>query len=96
MLNTIIFSKDRASQLKALLKTLTINVTGVGNLGKTHIIWKASTPDFELGYQKLIDLYPCSKQFNFLKEESFSEQVCELLETCNTATDLVMFFVFYI
>jgi hypothetical protein len=93
MLNTIIFSKDRACQLEALLRTWTTNVTGVGNLGKTHIIWKASTPDFELGYQKLIDLYSCSKQFNFLKEESFSEQVCELLEICNTATDLVMFLV---
>lgn len=93
MLNTIIFSKDRACQLEALLRTWKERVRGVGNLGKTHIIWKASTPEFELGYQKLIGLYPCSKQFNFVKEESFSEQVCELLETCNRSTDLVMFLV---
>jgi hypothetical protein len=93
MLNTIIFSKDRACQLEALLRSWKENVRGVGNTGRTYVLWKASTPEFELGYQKLISLYPCSKQFNFIKEESFSEQVCELLETCNRSTDLVMFLV---
>lgn len=93
MLNTIIFSKDRACQLEALLRSWSQNVRGVGNLGRTNIIWKASTPEFETGYQKLMSFYSCLKQFNFIKEQSFSEQVCKLLETCNSETDLVMFLV---
>ena len=46
----LIFSKNRASQLRLLLESLYFNATGIF---QPYVIWKADTPQFEEGYIKL-------------------------------------------
>jgi len=46
----LIFSKNRASQLRLLLESLYFNATGIFD---PHVIWMANTPAFEQGYFKL-------------------------------------------
>ena len=64
--NLIIFSKDRACQLHLLLES--INVYSNGLFDRVTVIYKASSEDFALGYDKI------KKQFNtvvFTKEVDF-------------------------
>ena len=46
----LIFSKNRASQLRLLIESLYFNATGIF---QPYIVWKANTPQFEEGYYKL-------------------------------------------
>lgn len=64
--NLIIFSKDRACQLHLLLES--IDVYSNGLFDRVSVIYKASSEDFALGYDKI------KKQFNtvvFTKEVDF-------------------------
>ena len=47
---TLILSKNRASQLRLLLESLYFNATGIFD---PYVVWTATTPDFEKGYEKL-------------------------------------------
>jgi len=51
MINAIIYSKDRAPQLRLLLESIKLNAPGVFNI---NILYKSSTQEFEKGYYKLM------------------------------------------
>jgi len=63
-ITTIIFSKNRACQLELLLR----------NLNMPAIVLYTYDPEFRLGYEKLISLYPSVK---FIRETNFKEQLKE-------------------
>lgn len=65
-ITTIIFSKNRACQLELLLR----------NFNMPAIVIYTYDPDFKLGYEKLIGMYPAIK---FIKQTNFKEQVLENL-----------------
>ena len=67
-ITTIIFSKNRACQLELLLRSLNMPATVL----YTH------DPEFKLGYEKLIGMYPSVK---FVCETNFKEQLTELVGT---------------
>ena len=46
----LIFSKNRASQLRLLVESLHFNATGIF---QPYVVWQANTPEFEQGYHKL-------------------------------------------
>ena len=52
---TLIVSKNRACQLRLLLESLYFNATGVF---KPHVVWKSTTPEFEIGYEKVAAEFP--------------------------------------
>lgn len=68
MINSLIFSKDRACQLDLLLRSIKEHFP---DLIPSKILWKASDGDFEKAYRKLQGLHP---EFNFEKEKDFVEQ----------------------
>jgi len=55
MIDTIIFSKDRAMQLELLLRSIRDNFKELTNI---HILVKGTTEDFNSGYLKLAKMYP--------------------------------------
>ena len=56
MIQSLIFSKDRACQLDLLLRSIDKNFMHV--TGKVHVLWKATTPAFEAGYHRVIERFP--------------------------------------
>lgn len=72
-----IFSKDRAFQLDALLRSIYQNCPIFDNF---IVLYDASTDDFELGYQKLAD----DHHIGLTKQENFEKDTKDLLDrfTC--------------
>ena len=52
---TLIVSKNRACQLRLLLESLYFNATGVF---QPHVVWKSTTSEFEIGYEKVAAEFP--------------------------------------
>jgi len=78
-INSIIFSKDRASQLHLLINSLYKNAPGIFNL---NVLYTFSNEDFEKGYEKLKEI--CKENFwnvNFIKESNFKEDLMNLLKS---------------
>jgi hypothetical protein len=75
MINGIVFSKDRAAQLKLFLDSFQINAKDVFDL---KILYTSSNEDFNKGYERLIEIYP---DFNWIKESgNFKQDVLNALE----------------
>jgi len=70
MIQLIIPSKDRACQLDLLLRSLD-NLLNIEF--HVNVIWKASSKEFQEGYEKLFDNF-----VSFFKEENFREDVLDL------------------
>ena len=62
MIETLIFSKDRACQCNLLLRSVRKNLP---ELQKIHLLYKATTKDFQSGYDKLQKEFP---EIDFIKE----------------------------
>lgn len=79
-INSIVFSKDRASQLHLLLSSLYKNAPGIFNI---NVLYTSSNEEFERGYEKLKEI--CKENFwnvNFIKESNnFKEDVMNLLKS---------------
>lgn len=76
MINAILFSKDRALQLRLLLDSIAKNANGIFNI---NILYKASNQNFKSGYEKLIS-ENLIENINWVEESEFKKQVIELLK----------------
>jgi len=92
MINTLIFSKDRALQLDLLLKSIEENSKDIFNI---NVLYKSSEDNFKEGYEIIKEKHP---NVNFIKEkEKFKEQTLEIinnseLELFTFLTDDSLFF----
>lgn len=77
MIQTICFSKDRASQLRLLLISIARNSPNVFNL---NILYKSSNEDYDRAYKKLQEENIISG-INWIPETNFKQQTIELLES---------------
>ena len=85
MINSIVFSKDRAAQLDLLLKSIEKNGKDVFQI---KVIYASSEISFEKGYEKLIDKYP---EVKWMKESAnFKNDVMSAIE--NTESEYTCFF----
>lgn len=87
MIDTIIFTKDRACQLDLLLQSI---VKNGNNLFNISILYEASSQEYKDGYLKASERFPSHERFNWVEEEDFEKDTLELL---NRSKDLVCFFV---
>lgn len=71
MINSMIFSKDRACQLDLLLRSIKDHFS---DLVPSRILWRASSREFEQAYKKLGGIHP---EFHFEKEVDFVKQTRE-------------------
>lgn len=74
-MNIVIFSKDRALQLELLLRSMK-QFFRESIVYKPSIIYKASTPDFQKGYDKLKEIHT---EFNYIPETNFRDNVLACL-----------------
>lgn len=58
MTDVIVFSKDRAMQLDALLDSLKANLTGDPHPPQPFVLWTASNRDFRRGYERCFRDHP--------------------------------------
>jgi len=79
MIELIIFSYNRASQLRLLLESIKINAN---NLFKINIIYKSSNDKFKDGYDKLIQ-EKIIEDINWVKESIFQDDVKNVFKTTN-------------
>lgn len=85
MINAIIFSKDRASQLRLLLYSIQKNAPHAFNL---NVIYTSSSDEFKKGYEKVKDEF--SSLCNFVDQtDNFKEDVLNLL---NSESEFSCFF----
>lgn len=84
-LSTVIFSKDRAMQLDALLQSIYFNACEVFN--NVAVIYTSSNESFEKANQIVIDTYPSVK---FIKETNFKE---DTLNVINSSKEYISFMV---
>lgn len=77
MINAIIFSKDRASQLHLLLDSISRNAPGIFNIS---ILYKSSNDNFTLAYEKLMD-ENIIENITWVSEQDFKAQNLRLLES---------------
>ena len=92
MINTIIFSKDRASQLRLLLESISKNAPGIFNI---NVLYKASNNDFAVAYEKLMD-EDIVTNISWALEQDFKTQNLKMLEselpyTCFFTDDDIMY-----
>lgn len=73
MINSIIFSKDRAMQLDLLLQSIYKNAPETFNI---NVLYKFSDEEFERGYNILKEKY---QNVNFISENDFKSQTLNLL-----------------
>ena len=71
MIDTIIFSLDRALQLELLLRS--IKIYDVSKTLFISIIYSSTDSDFETSYNELISNYP---EYNWIKETKRKKQSC--------------------
>jgi hypothetical protein len=76
MVNAIIFSFNRASQLNLLIESIQKNASGVFKL---NILYKANTPDFSLGYEILKEK-TSHLSINWIEEKSFRDDLIGLFD----------------
>jgi hypothetical protein len=80
MIHGIIFSKDRACQLKLTLESIKKNAHNLITEGILDVIYLASDEEFQKGYDKLIEEFDV-KSVNFIKQtNNFKEDVLLLLK----------------
>ena len=77
MINTIIFTKDRATQLRLLLESITKNAPGIFNI---NVLYKATNNDFAMAYEKLMDEDIISN-ITWVSENDFKTQNLRLLDS---------------
>lgn len=75
MVNAIIFSFDRASQLHLLLESINKNAKGIFNI---NVLYKYSNDEFKKGYEILKERF---SEINWVEETNFKEQTLKLMET---------------
>lgn len=77
MFNSLIFTKNRASQLKLLLESIKKNADGIFNI---NVLYKHTTDEFKKGYDKLREenILP---NITWIEETSFKEQVVKFLDS---------------
>lgn len=86
MINTIIFSKDRCSQLHLLLESIERSGYHESPLfAKFSVIYNYSDDSFKEGYEKLINFFP---DINFIEETDFDT---DLKEAIDEFCDFTMF-----
>lgn len=88
MINLVVWSKDRASQLDLLLRSIQKNA----NLFRTSVLFTYS-PEHETSYKKLIEEY---SEINFVKESDFRTDTISLVESsgdhvCFSTDDMVFY-----
>jgi len=76
LLQTIIFSKNRAFQLHALLSSMRLKVKTLKPFIHTAILWSADGAHKDQ-YSELIQMYP---EFEWIEETSFRDQVIQKLD----------------
>src|SRR5581483_4660004 len=69
ILKTLVFSKNRACQLELLLRSLPYSPSVLYTYDK----------EFELGYTKLMKMYP---KVDFIKQTNFKSQLLEFVQSC--------------
>jgi hypothetical protein len=74
-IKAIVFSKDRALQLDANLRSFYIHCEDP-ELTSVNVIYRTSTPEIEYQYQSLVTEYP---QVNFIQEENFHSDLEKLV-----------------
>jgi hypothetical protein len=84
MINGICFSKDRAAQLDLFIRSIEKNAK---NIFSIKVIYTTSNPEFEKGYEKLIEKFP---EVKWIKEENFREQTIQAIS--DTESDYTCFF----
>jgi len=87
-INIIVFSKDRACQLEALLRSLEqyFHYSHI-----TYVLYDASTPEYERGYHCLIPRY---KNIVWVRQTDFKSNFLSLInETVNKENPYLMFLV---
>ncbi len=78
-INSIIFSKDRASQLHLLLNSIYKNAPYLFNL---NVLYTSSSQEFEKGYDILKDMCKTNLwNVNFVKESNFKEDLINLIKS---------------
>ena len=85
MLSSIIFSRDRASQLHLLLDSLSKNFF----LSGTNVIYKYTDEEHKLGYEMVQKSFPGYEGVNWVREEDFQK---DTLDTVDKSENLVCFF----
>ena len=75
MIDTIIFSKDRAMQLELLLRSIKDNFKELNNV---HILCKGTTNEFNSGYGKLSKMYP---EFKWVAEQNLIQDVKNIVNS---------------
>lgn len=83
MINSLIFSLDRAQQLNLLLESIDKNAKNTFNV---NVLYKYSNDEFKKGYDILINKF---KKINWIKEQDFKPQVMNFLSEKH---DLCCFF----
>jgi hypothetical protein len=85
MIDIIVFSKDRACQLDALLRSIDIKFKIDHTI---KVLYKDSNDNFKLGYDKVISDF---KNVEFFQESSFRDNLFSILKTCKNK--MISFFV---
>ncbi len=75
MLNIIVFSKDRACQLDATLRSIYKHIKVPYDLS---VLYKADLEEFQKGYKILIDIY--SNRISFVEQSHFKNDLVNLLK----------------
>jgi len=83
----IVFSKDRAMQLDAFLRSMKKHHKNLDSCS-VNILYKCSDEIFDNGYEILCNKYP---EFNFVKETSFKENLVNICKHGTKST--IQFFV---
>jgi hypothetical protein len=77
-INAIVFSRDKAAQLKLFLDSINKHAPGVFDL---NVIISYSNEDYDKGYGRVVN-DPSFKEVNFhMEEKDYKEQVLRLLKT---------------
>jgi len=85
MINIIIFSKDRASQLELLLRSMKLYFKEFYN-SKINVLYTYSDNEYEKGYDKIFNIHN-DKNINYIKEtDKFKNHILDLLNTENLYT----------
>ena len=80
LINTVIFSKDRACQLEALLRSLREQVPDWKSRGLWSVVFTASSPRFDEGY-RLLRENPATKGVEFLDERAQGAPFADLVRS---------------
>jgi len=94
LINGLILSKNRASQLRLLLESIKINAEGFFN--EIKIIYTSSDDDYAKGYEKLIsekilDNIVWEKETNFVQNFLDAFEFCETEYICGIVDDCVFY-----